>query len=109
MINEISEIEFYKKILEDTWLTIAILYSQHSGSFFLMLSKYLKLSKRYNNKICFYLIKSELAHNIKKDFSISHTPVMLILKEGRLINKIEGMVSNKLLEQKIMEIIDENE
>jgi len=87
--------------LIDKTPSIVILYSEWSTSYLIMKNIYKKIESEFENKIRFFYINNKSCPETRAEFGIMFFPTCLLYKKSKLIDIIEGVVSLKILSDRI--------
>lgn len=92
---------FNQKVINETQPTVLIFGTDWSGNAEIMNSVLEKVSLDYRSKILFFSVDIEKLPAISDFFGIFKVPTIIFIKEGEVLNKIEGLVASGKLKRMI--------
>ena len=105
-INSWSYEIFNLEVLESSKLVLLEVGASWSGASHIISSILESVAITYNNRIKVFKLDIESNEEIKKTYSINEIPAILFFKDGKLADKIIGIVSKKVITNRISLILN---
>ncbi len=101
--------ESFNMMLEESKLTLIVIFeTSWCGTSHLMNRILNQLAGDFKHKVHFFSIDVETNKAVKKRFHIHEIPTLLIIQNGQVVQKIEGIISRKDLEDKLIRLVERN-
>jgi thioredoxin 1 len=104
-VQEITDAEFNSKVLKNTGLTVVDFNATWCGPCKALKPLFDKASDKFAGKASFASMDVDQNPAVSQQFQIQSIPLLLFFKEGKVVNKIIGLVSgaelNKAIEQSL--------
>jgi thioredoxin 1 len=101
--------ESFNIILEESKFPFIVMFeTSWCGTSHLMNRILNQLVSDFKHKIQFFSIDVETNKVVKKRFHVHEIPTLMIIQNGQVVQKIEGIISRKDLEKKINSLIELN-
>lgn len=93
MIEIKNDINFSNYVFTQKELTIVQFHDENNASCHIMSSIFNKVQEFYSGSIICFNVRKKDSSEIYEQFKIYKTPSYLLIKEGKIVDKISGMIS----------------
>ena len=105
----IRENRFRELISEDNGHRFLVVFTANwLGEGVIMDNIVKQLAQEYNHNFYFYRINADTSKELTYQLGIHRLPTLLFFSDGELVHRIQGMKSRKALQEKIDDILDED-
>jgi thioredoxin 1 len=104
----LTEADFREKILKMSGIVLVEIGADWCGTCEIMAPIIERLAADYQGKIMFVRLDMERHRSVIKNYSVSKLPCLLIFRNGQLVDQIIGMVSRRVLDRRIVELLEGN-
>lgn len=103
--HQLSREEFKKKVENQQSLALYEFKVDWSGGSYIIGPIIKKLAVDYSQYLDFYQINVEPNSELARAYQIIKFPTLLLVKRGKIVNKIEGIISSQKLSEDIEKLI----
>jgi thioredoxin 1 len=100
-VQEITDNEFEKKVLKNTGLTVVDFNATWCGPCKLLAPIYKKSADQFAGKASFASMDVDQNPTVSQQYQITSIPLLLFFKDGKIVNKIVGLVNGAELNKAI--------
>ena len=104
-VRVLEKIELKELIDRSEGCVLIEFYSTASGASHIMSPLFEELASKYGARIGFYRVNLELIPEVSASFSIRRVPSYLFVKDGTIVDRVEGVTPKSELEQKLIDRI----
>ncbi len=105
-MTDITKVEVFNRlVLNGEGLNIVRFCAEWSGPSHIMGPIYEEMSSIYENSASFYQIDIDKAPLLKKEHGVTELPTILFYREGIVIDFMAGLISRRLLIEKLEKAI----
>ena len=97
----LSDIDLKTSIASQKLLMLVLFITDGNGLCYLVESGLMKLPDKIRNKVAIFKIDHKINKESVNTFGIQNVPTLLFLQDGKLIDRIEGLISKKELISRI--------
>jgi thioredoxin 1 len=105
MVEEITNSTFEEKVVKSDIPVIMDFWASWCGPCQMMGPVFEELSKDYEGKLKFTKVNTENEQELAAQNNVSGIPCLIVMKEGKEVDRIVGFVPKPMLKQKIDEIL----
>ena len=96
----------YEKVIKDSDRPVTvIIIASWCGSCQIMAPILEKVAFQYSGKIKFLMVDAETNKEIAKKYGLDILPIILLFKEGNLVDRLMGTVSYNVLDEKMKSLL----
>ncbi|MBN2422249.1 thioredoxin [Candidatus Woesearchaeota archaeon] len=106
-IIHLNKENFDKEVVQSKIPVIVDFWASWCRPCIMMAPVFEELSKEYSSKLKFAKISTEEEPNIANKFSITGIPCLIIMQNGKEVDRIIGFGPKNILKQKIDAILDQ--
>ena len=106
MVLEITPDNFKQEVEESSTAVIIDFWTPTCGPCKMLAPVFEKLSSEYEGKLKFVKVNAAEHTDFAMGFSIQAVPVLMIMKEGKEVDRILGFLPKDALKQKIDEMLN---
>lgn len=96
---------FWKKVLENPVPFVVEIGADWCGACDIIAPALERLAIEYEGKIRFGRLDIDTNEPIAREFGVTDLPFLLFFKDGKLVDHIIGMVSQRVLEERIINLL----
>ena len=104
-VIEVNSENFEKEVKNSDFPVIIDFYADWCGPCQMMKPVFEALSKDYKGKLKFAKLNTDESPDIAEEFNVEGIPCLVIIKNGKEVDRIIGFNSQTMLKQKIDKII----
>jgi len=104
-IKTLTDKNFQHEILENTRLCLVLFETDWCGCCQIMAPIIEKLAEEYEGKIKVGKLDFDQSIQISTEYTVVETPSILFFKNGLLIERFSGTVSNRVLENRLQSLL----
>ncbi|MEO6454640.1 MAG: thioredoxin domain-containing protein [Ginsengibacter sp.] len=108
MSAEITDTQFKKEVLENSYLSLVHFKKEWNGACQIIAPIFEDLTKSYKSIVKFFTVDIDTQKIIATEFGISETPSILFFKKGEIIDHSIGLISKNDLIAKIENALTES-
>lgn len=101
MVQSLNEKNFQKKVIESKKLVLVDFWAPWCGPCQIFAPILEEIEKEFEEKIKVYKINVDENQNISNQYQIEAIPTIFIFKDGKIIDKIIGLITKEELKEKI--------
>lgn len=103
---DVNDSNFYDSVKPKERLVLLKFGAEWSGPCHIIDPIIEELSYEYNSQVTFFKVDVDRHFTIKKDYGISKVPTLLFLKEGKVLDHVEGAVPKKIITDKLTKLLE---
>jgi len=100
-INQIGENNFSKNVLRHKGLVVVEFSSKSSGACHMVAPIMKKTSEKYYNDVKFCKVDYDTYMELSEKYRVNELPSVVVFNNGRVVDMIKGIFSDKLIDNKI--------
>ena len=101
MNKRVSKLDFKKKVMEGTRLSLVQFKREWNGASQIVESIYNDVAKSYKSTVNFYSVDVEKEQGLASEYGVMEIPTILFFKNGKLVDHLVGLTPKNLLIEKI--------
>ncbi len=106
-VKEVNKENFRKEVVDLEIPVIVDFWAEWCGPCRMMAPVFSELSEEYENRLKFVKINTQEEQELSAMHNITGIPCMVVMKNGREINRIVGFMPRELLKEKIDSILNQ--
>lgn len=97
----VTKENFRREVIRSAGLVLVEFFTKWSGACHIMEPVIKEVMIQYSGQMKFYKVDFEAEKEIVARYNISKSPAFLIFRDGRIVEKFEGVVSKKVMLNKV--------